>query len=935
MSNKCPKNFKESFVNHTYPFLNENNKFKFWQIIFPIIDEFKLKEFSEEFAKSLSVVNSDEKFEKIFAIINSRNAPISFKTAIINQIYQQLSDEYKLNFWLDGLIDYVNTEYLKSMLYLFVSEKNENPLLEKAFNKLSGIQKGEIISFILNTENSEYIDNLTKFIFGIIFNNSAYSKYSYNWSSFGEGAIKSVTITNKNAIKEIFFFPTKLLEIIWTDCLKKCYADFHLLIKERNIKIHIIYKYAEEHIELCFSNTSSVNYDLIIMFLNSFNSAMNEALKSFSSKQTIKLRKELINSNVIKPLFNYIYEQLNNELRLRFALEGYINQLDIEWITNNLSNISEQTLIEILKFRNSELNRKIISYLVDQYSDLNKDNEYSNAQNLIKLIDSFTPELKIEFLSKIQQLTSLLPKVKLWIEGYFESVKIDDLLQCFYLFEYEQDAILMNCKIEEQKVLLHNLLTNIGKVENDSEYENLKAILQKYRKIAPYTYENSDWLSYIQINKEYLLKLWIDGFESNISLDIAIELSSKINGIVCIDEIKYDIIRERINNIGVVDSEKSYTLLNELLTFVKNNTSEEFYNPIFSNVYKNKSDYCKIKMYINDFVDLSNEKAQIDFQRIFSGQYFKLLKSEKTVFLRKAKKQLPDFNEKILKNINIGNRLQINEDGISVYQVYYNDIYFNNGFFSIKIFDKNGEETFCKPHEWYFSKVTFNLLQSFFSAKQQKQYLRVTIDNRNNILSTPELVDDLTELEKNILVIILQNKSNSDVIKEIDKTIKPKEYETLSNTDIKRITNEKNSECVQYLFENITEAYKPIYVAEILNTGNSISAHIGSWLFYLPLNNDEFVIIWESIELGRATHLFKTTKNKFDEILKEIQIYLFSPSENKREKLNSNNSEDTELQSKLNHWLRVDHDHNNKCKKWYSTMQELIPSLQNRELRHN
>jgi len=84
-----------------------------------------------------------------------------------------------------------------------------------------------------------------------------------------------------------------------------------------------------------------------------------------------------------------------------------------------------------------------------------------------------------------------------------------------------------------------------------------------------------------------------------------------------------------------------------------------------------------------------------------------------------------------------------------------------------------------------------------------------------------------------------------------------------------------------------------------------------------------------------ACNLFKTTKNKFDEILKEIQIYLFSPSENKREKLNSNNSEDTELQSKLNHWLRVDHDHNNKCKKWYSTMQELIPSLQNRELRHN
>ena len=451
-----------------------------------------------------------------------------------------------------------------------------------------------------------------------------------------------------------------------------------------------------------------------------------------------------------------------------------------------------------------------------------------------------------------------------------------------------------------------------------------------FRDHATYIYEEINYLSFIIIKDDFILQLWLDGFQTGLSLADIDDLNSSQENI-------YNNIRplllqitERIRCLGKISTESSFNEVHDILKFVKDRYNKEQYVEIVKSVYSMKSDYCKVKLFLYEIIQLSDEQVKKDFSIIFKGQYFKLLKQEKLLFLKMAKRQLPDFKKEMLKKINVSAIYKTNDDGSTEYHAFYKDIHFNNGFFAIKLNDE--KDIYCKPREWAFSRSAFNILHDYFSKTQNKQILRITLNSINQIDTTSELVEDLQELEKNILVIMLQKRSLDDKINRVAKNIKEAEYVKLSNKDIKRITQEENSENVQYLFENLSNNYKPVYVNELISDDSlNITKSIGSWLFPIPLSQNDIAIVWESVKLDRATHIFKTDKKQFESDFMKIQEFLHTPSSYKRKRLNSNESDDRTLQLNLNYWCRVDHDWINQCDTWYLKMKTLMPYLLERK----
>jgi len=884
-------------------------------VIFNAFDKPVLINIINSFINNIGSIENDEDYNKTNLLINCFKPQTytgrgkykliaesntlweqNVRNNIIEKFFNICSDKYKILCYIDGIAPEsfkINVEIINQYFDEFTQNKN--------------------YSFIIKTsaDLAEInIYNYLRLIYGEKDENNIFNRLSSN-----------------------------IINSYWNSYLYKLSQIIQQDLAKRILSTKLISKEFFDSIDNFPSIDSIDKYKYIKELLNCYFDSVEKGLELFLSKQTILSRKEKLDKEIYQVVIKKIIELSSYEIRFQLVLDGYYESFDEDWIIENLKSFDDIVIRKIISFKKYSINQKIFKYLFDRLPNIATLDDFEKAKSILQLTINFDSENYLQYIEKILNLSNNEFKIRLWIERYVKEIDIRTILDFFPFANNElKEIIIKNCFYKEQELLFLHEINSIHTISTIEQYSKLKHSLAIFKDYAPIIYDSVEWLSNLEINQEYLMHLWFDGFKTTKQItDIIIIDHSRLLSNYEFKEFNensslFKILYIRLSNLGDISSERSFEEVKLILTFAKEKLSKSEYILLSQSTYENKSDYCKIKMYLYELVELNDERTKYDFNKIFRGQYFRLLKQEKILFLNKAKRQLPDFNKELLKNINTSKFIDYNSDGTKAYHTLYNDIYYNNGFFTIKLKDEPNVELYSKPKEWYFSRYAFNILQSYFSNKQQKKFLRIKLNAHNEIETTTELAEDLEELEKNILVIVLQKKSIIDEVKEVSKIIRDIEYETLSNKDLKRITGEENSECVHYLFDNISETMKPIYVNEaVLDENYSFTNNVGSWLFSIPLSNSEFAIIWESIKLDRATHIFKIQRSDYENSFSKIQNYLYNPSSRKRDKLNSTEEEDRKLQYSLSYWCRINHDWVNQCEGWYSRIQTIIPCLKEKK----
>ncbi len=482
----------------------------------------------------------------------------------------------------------------------------------------------------------------------------------------------------------------------------------------------------------------------------------------------------------------------------------------------------------------------------------------------------------------------------------------------------------------------HNSINNYIIQELKKIFIQDKAIQSRLEDIKAIVYEPFFNEIAAKSSDEFKLKLFFEGYSSELDETLLEKYVLHYLGEDFQDKDIKDNIITYMNSLKQIGDDNEFLDLEIGIKIAMKKIEKEECVLLIRNIYDNQTNFCKIKMYLNQYVNLTKEEAEKEIYRIFRHQYFRLRYSDKMKFIKKAKEQLPNFKHEQLRKIETAIKDRKDEDGNDIVKVYFKDIWFENGKFKVLLNEDDTNPIYSKWYYWDFAKEGFNILQSYFSELQKGYTLTITISQKGEILRTEELEKGLEELEMLIVVVI---KHKSPIEKEIKQIAEnnlddyENRYALLTLKDIKKLTNEENSECVSYLFDNLLKTNIPIYVAETLSDQNNFEK-IGSWLFTIPVNESEYAIVWESQKLDRATHLFKIEKEKYTEILNNIKDYIFDEQELfKRRRLHSSSADDIALKNKLCYWTHIDHDWRTDCRKWYNDIKQLIPNLEERKIK--
>ncbi|MFZ4740199.1 MAG: cold-shock protein [Bacteroidales bacterium] len=649
-----------------------------------------------------------------------------------------------------------------------------------------------------------------------------------------------------------------------------------------------------------------------------------------------------------KNLLNLICQNTSELYQIKLAFIGYKIELNFQQYFANFHLLPFEIQIDILKKANKDQQFEIFKLQFSILGIIDSEVKYEQFLSVYKrfyINNSFIYNIWSNVQNYLMEYTNkkFLNKI---IFMHFSGIDLQSKLVELKKSKYELYSIraiydrslnvikIIDCDEEYNDFIFrHNEFNIILMDYLKLNFLKINAIEKRFNDINNNIYKPKIIELSKKASKEYQLKMITDGYidelDSNL-LDNYLSMIIEYNG--CSDNI-FEKLQDCFSVIGSLNSNFSFLKIKPVLNFAKKQLNIDEYDLLIQKLYEDKSNYCKLKLYANDFIKLSDEKATTDFYEIFRKEWFRLLNFEKKTFEEKARFQLPNLKFQFVHNLSKSNK-ESNNDITFFYKVHYKDIYFGNEMFRFLIDQTEVENIYCNWREWVFSRFNFNQLQFYFSKSQQNKFLRIQLDESNNVISTPELIDDLQELEKTILVIIMQQKRSGEIrniVEEKDIREVENKIVKLSIKDIKRITEEENSECVTYLLGNIKESNTPIYINEILSESNfnfvNKFSTLGSWLFTFSVSLDQTALVWESVKLDRATHLFKIQNEDLPRVSKLVEEYLSQPSFNKRKRLHSSEGEDIELKNNLLYWCCVEHDWLENCNGWYKKMTQLIPSL--------
>ena len=859
-----------------------------------------------------------------------------------------------LEIWLDGFN--INIAFDK-LVKIFNKDTNNR---KKVFEKLNRENKWEDFLSVLK----EQINSLQAYHFwkegylahsdttNIIYLNKindlgqlkCLNKH-YSYSSFkiqGERVEteKLINITlDKDFVNYLTLFSTnpdnKTSQYLWNLYITFLQQEIFEIIKGNAPKIDIAANVFKESLLLCSSFNDETSYKMFLALLNVIKSINQKVALSFNTLKTQKEKIWILNYSIYQPILQKALSLFTPNYQLMLCLDGYHNSLNKNYVLENIDGFDEILVEKILAIRFEDLNTMIFAKKIASFES-EKINDYAMLISFIELIQKYDSQ-HYETL-----LGDLLPKItkenqfKLWLDNYLVDFSVESIWEFYHNADNTLKVkILEKIDLATANFLFVESIKNIGIVDNKVSYEKLLAILTLHKTYTPLQYASINIKDFVSINEKYYVMLWLDGHQITYIFSTILAKIKEYKLIQFIDNELFialetdnaKIVATRLLYLGKIVNAIAFAEVTELLNYLKTNSTTTEYNYLIDWLYRTNSDYCKLMLYIYDFVKPTNAEITKEFTRIFKEQHkrFLVTKAEKERFEAKARLQMPDFQTKWLRNIKPSTFFGVvnDNDGNKIYHTSYENIYFENESFKIKLSETNGEELFSKSKEWGFSKLYFNLLQDYFTHRQLSQYIRVTVNQKNEILTTDELIDDLRELQKNILVVWLRHKKElrDNANKSFDKL--DNDLKILSNKDIKRITNEENSECVGYLFDNQPDRFLPIYVLELSANEYSMSS-VGSWLFSIPLKNNEVAIVWESVKLDRATHIFKCLEKDYETVLKNIENYLLSENTLKRSRLSSKDAENIALQEELFYETSLQHDWVSDCKNWYADVKMVL-----------
>lgn len=207
----------------------------------------------------------------------------------------------------------------------------------------------------------------------------------------------------------------------------------------------------------------------------------------------------------------------------------------------------------------------------------------------------------------------------------------------------------------------------------------------------------------------------------------------------------------------------------------------------------------------------------------------------------------------------------------------WKDIIFRDGFISFW-----GWERCSYPCE--LSQASYNRIKNFISLKRECRF-QAEIDSLNNKIVCViglEILDEIFELLN--LKISLDNYKIGNIEYFINNIIGK-----ISNQNIINIfsLDTSKSQYLDYLCQRQDQNYKIIPVNEnrSFNANNSlISEYV--FLFAIRGNFGKSYIIWESLEISRATHIFECNHENYAYAFQKIFDYIQSPDiTNKRQLL--------------------------------------------------
>lgn len=285
------------------------------------------------------------------------------------------------------------------------------------------------------------------------------------------------------------------------------------------------------------------------------------------------------------------------------------------------------------------------------------------------------------------------------------------------------------------------------------------------------------------------------------------------------------------------------------------------------------------------------DKTELKFFKGYSKKHFEIKRNE-------------------LKEFPPSSLIEQKENGLKVLEINWANIGFLDK--RIMIVDDLGERLFVG---WEESRTSFNLVVGYIQKKNLENIIAEVLNGKIVKIS------GLAQLKDAILVIQKKRlkKKYDDLVKRGHNPSEDTEFRELTNKELSDIFGKH--EFIEYLqeFQSTSFDMRLVY-------------YDNSYLFSIPLNKDSVGIIWESIDMDRATYVFKCSSDEYFQIFAQIESYLKDEIINKRAKLIGRGYNSAEIQSDFKFLKSIKHIEYN-FEKWKSSLLNVFPELEELEVR--
>ena len=834
----------------------------------------------------------------------------------INQIKfisqsNKISEAVKVSF-LKTTFGHSNTELQYKMLIMgltTISTQEQQDFLNKYLLELGEIEK----DFDLNVSNKDW----------------RYDK------------IKSISQSDKinETVKAIFL--ESAFEKASTEYQYKMLVDGLIFFSEE-CQINFLNNYL-----LRLDNISQLNYDQVKSFAKSAkiaNTAKESFLKSVFKKANIEYQYEMLVDGLINLseetqiefLHKYLLELGNisgkyqsdkideagnltfGKYRGQSLMKVLINEPSyVQWCLANVTgfNISawkyNRVKFIVLSDKIAQTAKEI--FIKSAYKKASVEYQFKMLfEDCLINIEKVTTESQIELLQKIKKLD--INQIK----SIAQSKKINEITKVTFLkLAFEKASA--DC---QYKMLFEDHLIDIENETTESQIELLQKIekldINQIKSIAQSNRIKED--TKVIFLKSAFKKASTDCQYKMLFEDCLIDIESETT------EIQNDILQK----LGKLD-------INQIKFISQSDKIEKKAKVIFlKSVFEKASVEYQCKMIVDELIIFSHEEQQEFlrdykwlscvkqyspklYDKLFEDNYSQLTKidrlylwlqglnpyynylefvqaawqlsnDERKLFNKRVKEHAREERwQKFIDQVPTAKLIEETEN-TKIYNCKWRNLYYFNGAICVFL-DKT---TATENYTWNPSCEEWNLLTQEYFNNRRIDDIIVTVDSNNRITK----ITGLEDIEAEIIMAEVRKNGTSERRTEI------------SSSQLAKIIHNVASrvQCIDFLTSRKSD-YNVIDIQELITDNYGSLQREISFLFPIPDENDNVYLIWESAEFekSKATHIFKSDRNVFEELESKIKDFIESNIRT-RSRLNSVEIEDLKVKRELQYFCKVNHD---------------------------